>query len=206
MATSTRPEPVAAFHPALSEHTFFRLSVAHYHEMGESGILTPGDRVELLDGYLVNKPMQKSVHGSTVQRLTQDLLRNAVAGWCVRIQLPITLPKSEPEPDGVLARGDRRTYDARHPQIGEIGLVAEVSDSTLRSDREWNGAIYASANIPRYWIVNLVESKIEVYTHPTGHVESPGYTARVDYVPGQLVPLILDGIEVASISVVELLP
>ncbi len=187
--------------------TLFRLTVADYHEMGERGILGPEDRVELLDGFLVNKPMQNSQHGSTVVRLTHKLIvASMMGGWQIRIQVPLTLDGSEPEPDAALARGDLRSYDMRHPDGSEVGVVIEVSDTSLGSDRGFKGPIYARAAIPQYWIVNIPERQIEVYTDPTGPDATPQYAKRTDYSASQAVPLILDGQSVALIPVADLLP
>ena len=91
------------------------MSVADYHDLGERGILTPDDRVELIDGYLVIKPMHNSRGASTVVRVARYLDRATPPGFVVRSQVPITLEFGEPEPDAVVARGDLRTYDRHHP-------------------------------------------------------------------------------------------
>ena len=187
--------------------TLFRLTVADYHEMGQRGILGPEDRVELLDGFLANKPMQNSPHGSTIVRLTHELIvATMTGGWQTRIRIPLTLDGSEPEPDAALARGDRRTYDLRHPNGSEVGVVIEVSDSSLASDRAFKGPIYARAAIPQYWIVNIPDRQIEVYTDPTGAIAIPEYAKRTDYSAPQSVPLMLDGQTVALVPVADLLP
>jgi Uma2 family endonuclease len=190
----------------LNTDVLFRLSVADYHDMIENEILTTADRVELLDGYLVTKMPQKSPHGSTVQRLTNFLIRYVPLGWQARIQLPITLEFSEPEPDAAVVRGDHRTFDQRHPSAAECGIVVEVSDTSLKLDRGVKGPIYARAGIQEYWIINLPESQIEVYTQPSGPSEAPGYTHRQDYTATDSIPLMLDGQLVASLLVAELLP
>ncbi len=205
MSAIAVPFPSASPPPA-DLPSLIRLTVADYHEMGESGILGPEDRVELLDGYLVNKPMQTSPHGSTVQRVTEDLVKLVPSGWRVRIQLPITLSESEPEPDAAICQGDRRTFDARHPSGSEIAIVIEVADSSLATDRAFKGPIYARAGIPRYWIVNIPDRSIEVYTGASGPAEAPAYSHRADYSAAQSVPLVLEGRTIAEIPVADLLP
>ena len=190
----------------LNTDILFRLSVANYHDMIENDILTTADRVELLDGFLVNKPMQNTPHASTVDRLDEDLKRLLPNGWRSRNQLPITLEVSEPEPDAAIVRGDRRTFGHRHPSAAECGIVVEVADTSLRLDREVKGPIYACAGIPEYWIINLPDSQIEVYTQPSGPNETAGYTHRQDYSSTDSIPLMLDGQLVASLPVAELLP
>jgi len=206
MATATRPDPYAVPHPALVERGFFRLSVADYHDLGERGILTPEDRVELIDGYLVIKPMHNSPSASTVVRIARYLDRAVPAGFVVRSQVPITLATSEPEPDAVVARGDLRTYDFHHPKAADVVLAVEVSDSSLRIDREYKSGLYAAAGIPVYWIVNIPEAKVEVYTEPSGPSEAPGYAKRQDFGSSESVPLILDASAVAQLPIADLLP
>ncbi len=93
-----------------------------------------------------------------------------------------------------------------HPTAADVGLVAEVADSTLNRDRNDKGRIYARAGIPIYWIINLVDSQVEVYTLPSGPTSSPSYGQQQDYQAGSDIPLVLDGAPVASIPVLELLP
>ncbi|MFO0800227.1 MAG: Uma2 family endonuclease [Gemmataceae bacterium] len=196
------PPPTQALLASMS--TFRRFTVAEYHELIRIGVLTTEDRVELIDGYLVNKMPQNDPHASTVQRLTEDLVRLAPPGWRARTQLPITLADSEPEPDGALVRGDRRTYDRRKPGPADVGVVIEVADTSLRFDRLVKLEDYARAGIPVYWIVNLVDGQVEVYTDPAA--TPPAYRTRTDFRPGQDVPLVLDGVAVATIPAAELLP
>ena len=206
METATRPDPSAVPHPALVERGFFRLSVADYHDLGERGILTPDDRVELIDGYLVIKPMHNSRGASTVVRVARYLDRATPPGFVVRSQVPITLEFGEPEPDAVVARGDLRTYDRHHPKASDLSLAVEILDSSLRADREYKSGMYARAGIPLYWIVNLIGAIVEVYTVPTGPCDEPMYNSRRDYTAADSLPLVLDGQHVASIPVAELLP
>lgn len=201
--TPTAQSPLAGLAAVAS---FFRLTVDEYHEMIRNNILTTEDRVELLDGYLVNKMPQNTAHGSTVDRLTEDLNRVKPTGWRVRIQLPITLAKSEPEPDAVLVRGDRRTFDKRNPASTDFGILVEVADSSLALDRGPKAILYAQAAIPVYWIVNIPERHIEVYTNPDPAANPPAYTTRTDYGIADTVPIVLDGVEVGTLPVAELIP
>jgi Uma2 family endonuclease len=184
---------------------FRRFTVAEYHRLTEMGILTEDDNLELLNGYLVHKMARNPPHDGTVQRGRKRLERVLSAGWEIRVQSAVTLSESEPEPDIAVVRNDVDEYMKRHPNGTDIGLLIEVSDSTLAGDRADKGPIYARDNIPFYWIINLVNHLIEVYTAPSGPTTSPSY-AQQDYFPGDNVPLILDGILVANIPVQELLP
>lgn len=185
---------------------FRRFSVAEYHKLIVAGILTEDDNLELLDGYLVHKMSRNPPHDAALQLLQATLPPKLPLDWCLRIQSAVTLPQSEPEPDGAVVRGNTRSYVARHPGPADTGMIAEVADSTLDSDRADKGPIYAAASIPCYWIINLVDRQIEVYTVPSGATLTPAYAQRQDYRAGDLVPLVLDGVEVARIAVGDLLP
>ncbi len=127
-------------------------------------------------------------------------------GWRLRCQLTVALPDSQPEPDFAVARGDVRTYLTRHPTPADVGLVIEVADSSLLRDRQEKTRIYARAGIPVYWIINLVDRGVEVYTQPSGPTTAPAYGASRTYQPGQDAPLVLDGKVAASVPAADRLP
>src|SRR5439155_15243835 len=164
------------------------------------------DRVELLEGYVVTKMPQNTPHGGAVARLTVRVPRRLPAGWTIRPQLPVTLSGSEPEPDLAVVRGDETSYDTRHPGPSDFGILIEVADSSLLTDRRDKGRIYARESIPVYWIVNLVDRQVEVYTDPDPAASPPAYRTRTDYRPGDAVPIALDGQPAGSIPVADLIP
>ena len=88
----------------------------------------------------------------------------------------------------------------------EVALVIEVSDTTLQRDRTLKKAIYARASIPIYWIINLSEAQIEVYTSPSGSSEKPDYQQRQDYRLDDQAPLVIDQQEIARIAARDILP
>jgi Uma2 family endonuclease len=185
---------------------FRRFNVAEYHKLIDLGILTEDDNLELLEGYLVHKMPHNPPHDGTLQLLQAVLLAGLPLGWCLRIQCAITLGDSEPEPDGAVVRGNPRTYLARHPGPADIGVVIEVANTTLAADRIDKCRIYARAGIVCYWIINLADRQIEVYTAPSGPTATPGYGQRTDYRAGDRVPLVLDGATVTDVAVLDLLP
>jgi Uma2 family endonuclease len=145
-----------------------QLEVEEYQTLIEQGFFQPGERVELIDGYLVTMSPINPPHAATLSRLATIFtirLKNRVI---VRTQSPIVLLelKSQPEPDLVLAELREDGYDQSHPGSKEILLVVEVSDSTLKYDREDKKFQYAAAGIPEYWIVNLLDFVLEVYREP----------------------------------------
>ncbi|MBA4188343.1 MAG: Uma2 family endonuclease [Planctomycetaceae bacterium] len=185
----------------------WRLSVDRYEAMVLAGVITVNDRVELLEGVMVNK-MSKSPAHVTATLLIEDVLRQLVpSGWSVRTEQPIRLDDSEPEPDGVVARGTSRTFAGRHPAPAEIPLVIEVADSSLRRDREDKRRIYARNGITVYWIVNVVDRIVDVYTGPSGPTAiTPDYASLTTYRPGDTVPVVLAGTVVGNVKVDDLLP
>jgi Uma2 family endonuclease len=183
-----------------------RFSVTRYQKMIETGILTPDDKVELLENYVVLKMPRNPTHDGTVQLGSETLLRFIPAGWRLRVQLTVVLPDSQPEPDFAVVRGDARSYLLRHPGPADIGTLAEVADSSLLRDQRDKTRIYARANIPIYWIVNLVDRRIEVYTQPSGPTTVPAYGSFQTFQPGDDIPLVLGGTTAAMIPVAELLP
>jgi len=185
---------------------FRRFSVPEYHKLIEIGMLTEDDNLELLEGYLVHKMSRNPPHDRVIQRSNRVFIRVLPSNWDLRIQCAITLPNSEPEPDISIVRGDDSNYEHRHPSPADIGLLIEMSDATLACDRIDKGRIYAHANIACYWIVNLVNRQIEVYTQPSGPVAAPAYAHQATYRLGDSVPLVLDGVTVATIPVNDILP
>jgi len=184
----------------------WRLSVAQYQEMIRAGILTADDPVELLEGWLVCKMPKNPPHRIATRLTHQALQAVAPAGWYVDAQEPITLEDSEPEPDVMIVRGDTRQYRDRHPGASDVALVVEVADATLERDRRVKKRLYARAGISVYWIINLAENLLEVYTDPTGPTAEPDYQRRHDYGLSDAVPVVIEGHEIARLAVHDLLP
>ncbi len=121
-------------------------------------------------------------------------------------QSAVTLTNnSEPEPDFVFARGDESTFRTHHPGPADIGLVVEVSNSSLAIDRDDKGSIYAANGIPVYWVVNVVDKVIEVYTWPAGTGDTAAYAKRDDCAVGASVPVVLDGNTIGTIAVSDVM-
>lgn len=143
-----------------------QLSVAQYHAMIRAGILTEDDPVELIHGWLVEK-MPKNPHHRAATKLLRTMLEQRVQdGYYVDSQEPITLSDSEPEPDVMVIQGKTRDYLEQHPQAENVVLIVEVSDSTLHRDRHLKKELYARHNIPHYWILNLSDRQLEIFSEP----------------------------------------
>jgi Uma2 family endonuclease len=191
---------------AIPDEPIYRLSVEQYHAIARAGILDDDAPVELLEGWLVEKMTKHPPHTITTRRVRRALEGAVPAGCYVDSQEPITTADSEPEPDVLVAREEVADDISRHPGPGDVAMVVEVADNTLRRDRGRKKRIYARAGIPVYWIVNLVERRIEVYTDPTGPVEKPDYRQRHVFGLADTIAVVLDGSEVCSLAVRELLP
>jgi Uma2 family endonuclease len=192
--------------PRIPPEPVLPLSVEQYHEMIQAGILENGAPFELLEGWLVKKTTKDPPHTLSLG-CTFDALSDLVGpGWHVRKEDPITTDDSEPEPDVSVVRGRRRDYADRHPAPSDTGLLVEVADASLDRDRGWKKRLYASAGIPVFWIVNLAERQVEVFTHPSGRCQRPDYAVQEVYQAGQAVPVVLDGQRQGQIAVDDLLP
>lgn len=201
--TITYPSGVTGPVPPLPVRRF---TVDEYHQLLASGTLKSGDPYELLEGWIVQKMSRNSPH-ETALVLVADALRDLIpAEFHVRVQSAITLTDSEPEPDVVIVRGGRRDFPTRLPGPPNLPLVVEIAETSLRHDRVIKGRIYARAGIPVYWVVNVVDRQVEVYSEPTGDVPEPAYQDRVNYAVGQFMPVVIDGQKAAEVAVADLMP
>jgi Uma2 family endonuclease len=196
------PPPAPVVPPPPRVHRF---TIEQYERMGELGFLTTRDRVELLEGWIVDKMTQYPPHATTIDLLVDAVRAVLPTEWIVRDQKPIHANSSMPEPDVAIVPGPRRRYAKRHPAARDVALVIEVADTSLEEDRERKGRIYAAARIPVYWIVNIPDGLVEVYTQPrTG--KAPSYRRRQDFTRKGELPLSVAGSDVAWLAVRDILP
>jgi Uma2 family endonuclease len=202
-AVTTRPMTAPAVLPDWIPSPLYRITVDQYEAMADSGIFGERERVQLINGCLVEKMTQHPPH-SIADDLCGEALRLAFPpGWYVRPGKPVRIPglASMPEPDRSVARGSIRDYGDRHPGPDEIALVVEVSDSSLDEDRKL-AEIYGKAGIPVYWIINLVDHQVEVYSDPG----PSGYQSLEVLAPGHVLHVMIDGAEIGEIPVADILP
>ena len=135
--------------------------------MVAAGILTSRDRVELLDGHIIEIVPQEPPHASITSSFDNDFVMLFAGKAWVRQQLPITIaPNSEPEPDIAVVKIDPNRYRDRHPAPADVYLIVEVADSTLNYDRTRKVKAYARARIPEYWIVDVNQRQLIVFREP----------------------------------------
>jgi Uma2 family endonuclease len=184
----------------------YKFSVQKYEQMVKAGILNSQDKVELLEEFIVRKYPRTPRHDGTLCIVDSALDRLMPDGWLLRNQATVSLGDSQPEPDFSAVRGGLRTFMARHAGASDTDLVVEVADLSLFRDQRDKTRIYARASIPVYWIINLVDRRIEVYTQPSGPMDVPVYGSFQTFQPGDGVPLVLDGVTVGTVPATDLLP
>lgn len=208
MSTIAPPQPMVAPAPMpvmlpLTSLPLRRITVDEYERIGEAGVLSDPERIELIDGYLVTKMAKGPGHRFSTAEVHQTLTGRLPAGWFADREAPVSIPAYDaPEPDVAVIRGKNTDYRRRIPTAADVAMLVEVSQTSLDLDRGQKLAAYATAGIPVYWIINLVDRQVEVYTGP-----GPGaYQTRVDYKPGQAVPVMIDGQPFGVIAVDDILP
>jgi Uma2 family endonuclease len=163
-----------------------RFTVDEYYRMAEAGILSWNDRVELIEGEIVDMSPIGVRHAQCVDRLTMLLSSISLGKAVVRVQSPIRLDeRSEPQPDLTLLRLRDYSHDDRHPGPDDVLLLIEVSDTTLTMDQKAKLPLYARVAIPEVWIVNLQQDRVEVYAQPEGD----SYKMVLLAVRGQSIPV-----------------
>jgi len=216
VARSTRsrhPEPYlyprgmrrpTASDAVLPPYPIYRFTVRQLIDMVDANILGKYDRVELFDGWVVPKYSQTPMHAHAANTLLQHLVGTMGDAWWTRFRAAIITRRSVFEPDIALVP-DHPSYGNSWPHAKVAQLVAEVSDIELARDRDYKLPRYASAGVPTYWIVNLIDQRIEVYSKPVGG-RRPTYAMRRDYLHGEDVPVHVNGKKATSINASELLP
>jgi hypothetical protein len=144
-----------------------RVTVREYHRMAEAGVLSAQDRVELIEGEIIDMTPIGPRHADAVDRIVAALSRQPTPGLRIRVQNPLTLgDASEPQPDIAIVAD--RSYADAHPVASDVRLVIEVSDTTLAFDRDVKLPLYARAGVPEVWIVNLPANQLEIFREPAG--------------------------------------
>ena len=166
-----------------------RFDVDAYYRMAETGILSPEDRVELLDGEIIEMAPIGAPHGGKVDRLN-SLVAGLVADGRViaRVQGPLRLDRrNEPQPDLMLLRPRGDFYESSHPTAADVLLLVEVADSSLAWDRGPKLDLYARHGVPEVWIVDLVGRVVEVCRKPGPQ----GYAERAAIKDGALTAVLV---------------
>ncbi len=160
------------------------ITVVEFDRMVEAGVYGPKDRIELIDGQLIDVPPQGAPHMGTLTRF-EHAFRTAF-GTRVQVRgqgpLPVAVD-SQPEPDIAIVRWNERFYTDVHPTVEETFAVVEIAYTSLQFDRGVKRRIYGAGRVPEYWIVDLGAGAIEVYRGP----HDLGYTSPTVFRRGQSV-------------------
>lgn len=144
-----------------------KFTLEEYHRLIDWGFFAGHDRVELVRGEIIAMSPKRTPHSVCNSLLLKKLILSLGEQAIVRGQEPIIIPpNSEPEPDIVIARQKDDNYLSSHPAPQDILLVIEISDSTLKYDQQTKLSLYAEAGINNYWIFNLADCNLEVYSQP----------------------------------------
>ncbi len=176
-----------------------RLTVEEYHRMGEAGILRQDERVELIEGEIVDMVPIGSAQGAAVKRLIRIMTQAVGERAIVAAQDPVLLDEnSEPQPDIALLRSREDFYANAHPDPKDVLLIIEVADSSLRYDREVKIPLYARHGIPEVWLVDLEHKALTTHRQP----QDKGYKEVLK--PDSLEDLELPGLEGLRVDLSEL--
>jgi Uma2 family endonuclease len=188
------------------------MSLEKYESLIASGFFNRGDDVHFINGYLVSRMPESTLHGAICEMIRLAVEALLIAGWHVRNQNGLRIPSqaSLPRPDLVVVRGAARDYLGRYPEPADAALVVEVANTSLDvevantsldQDRAM-AEIYAAGGVPVYWIVNLVDRQVEVYSDPG----PSGYRTHEVLAAGHTLRVMIDGVEVGEIPVADILP
>lgn len=169
---------------------YHRWSVAEYHQMAKSGLLDETDRVELIEGELIDMAPIGSKHAFRVDRIARALQLAIGNAFLVRVQNPVLLGEhSEPQPDIALVKD--KNYSDAHPVAEDVLLIVEVSDTTLEYDRDVKLALYARHGIPEVWLFDVKAGELTVYREPAeGQYRLARKPMATESVSPKLVPIV----------------
>jgi Uma2 family endonuclease len=165
------------------------ISVDAFHRMGEMGILGPVDRVELIEGEIIDMSPIGVLHAAIVARLASyfsQRLGGAAVVWC---QNPLRMDDiNEPEPDIAVLRPRPDFYTTAHPGPADVLLVIEVADTSLAYDLGTKVPLYARHGIPEVWVIDAATRRTRVFRQPTGgreagHATDSGYATEMSVEP-----------------------
>lgn len=157
-------------------------TVEEYHLIGKAGILSKDDRIELIEGELLQMAAIGTRHASSVRRLARLCSQIPENFAIFDVQNPVQLSeRTEPQPDVILLKTRADYYSTAHPTPSEVLLLIEVADSSIDYDKDVKIPIYARSGIQEVWIVNLPENCLEVYRQPTTN----GYSLTLRFWRGE---------------------
>ncbi len=148
----------------VTRHLF---TVEEFHRMGEAGVFNESDRIELIEGEVIQMGPIGSPHAARVKRLNRLLVRRLGTRAIVQVQDPVRLsPLSEPVSDLAVLKPRTDFYAAQHPEPSDVLLIVEVADSSRAFDRTVKAPLYARAGIAELWVVDVIDGVIDAHRKP----------------------------------------
>lgn len=184
--TEEQPMPAVSVEPAPLKVSH-KFTLEEYHRLSEAGILHEDDRVELIEGELIDLPPIGHVHAGLANRLNRFFTPRLLDRATPCIQNPVNLGTgSEPQPNFALLRFREDDYSRALPTAADVLLLVEIADSSLAYDREIKTSLYARHNIPEYWIIDIPHRRIDIHFSPDR--ENARYRERRRVSEGSLAP------------------
>lgn len=183
-----------------------KFSIDEYHKLVDLRFFTENDRIELIRGEIIDMAPKRTPHSVCNSLLWKQLYELIGKQSEIRVQEPIILSShSEPEPDVVIAKKKSDNYLSAHPTVEDIILVIEISDSTLEYDRETKLSLYAEVGINNYWIFNLVDNRLEVYSQPFSDTKGKfDYRNKIIFLPNE--KIVIPGFATATLELASVFP
>lgn len=182
--------------PSIPGVTRRRFTVDEYHKMAEVGILHEDDRIELIEGEIIQLGAKGSRHSACINRCNTGFTSRLGNTAIVSVQNPVRTDRyGEPEPDLAILRPRQDFYEQETPTPRDVLLLVEVADSSIGYDRRYKLPLYARARIPEVWIVDLNANTIEWYSDPADGAHrsvvrvARGETTRSATLPGLSIPV-----------------
>lgn len=202
MSTVLEPSPVEAI--TSPNEMPYLFSVDDFYRMIDLDIFPDEARVGLWEGRVYEEMGKRHAHSLTWAKFNARLLPLVPVGWSLWSECSLTIsPDKAPMPDLLIVRGDLDAYEDRRPVAVDVGLLIELADSSLKIDTGAKLRAYAQASIPAYWVVNLREKLIYVYTDPIPSEDRYGLMTTIGR--DGSIPFVLDGTQVALIAASTLL-
>jgi hypothetical protein len=185
----------------------YRISVRQYMKMIGAGVFPETAHIELLGGKLYEKMTKYPPHNLVVGQLGRMLGRILPEPWFVSEEKPVKLGRFwYPEPDIAVVQGPDHRFEAKTPEAADLGLVVEVAESSDLMDRGRKWRLHASAGVSFFWIANIPQRRVEVYSDPSGKGRSAAYRQAENYLDGQSIPVMIEGRQIGQIEVSGILP
>ena len=163
------------------------IDVEEYYKMAEAGILKPTDRVELIHGEIIKMSPVSSKHAGLVKKLNKILNKALGDDFIIGVQDPVKIDnENEPEPDLSILKFRQDSYTGEHPKAEEVLCIIEVSGSSYDYDTNIKSLLYASAKIETYWVIDIDNKRVEVFSNP----KDGRYRKKEEYERGDQIELL----------------